>query len=898
MPSLTLTRIFAYTLMQGIERSLGKAIEESLDMDTTALFSRDESDRALGRLREDMDDDQWTLDHVAPGDLLPYLDMGDLVAVLARNAAVTRNVMRKHVTQAATIINQSGLLTIRKRVMHPIRPMEPDDCSCIREAGQELLDKCPSLTWSPLKEAFQTVAEGKLPPRFAIPTFWIEKSPVAHNLPAAEFADTGFIGRAEERRKIAQLLKSTHSVITIVGEGGAGKTALALRTCFDILDDPDPQFDRLIWVSLKTRHLTPAGIQEIAAAVDSVEGLIAAVSAEAGVSKAAPATDPWLPIVEGLGSIRTLLVIDNLETIGDVIRDFLIQVPVYSKVLLTSRIGLGEIEIRHQLADYPLRDAVRLFKGVASVSGYQQVLRTGQKAIEKYCQRLGSNPLLVKWFVHAVGRGADPDVLHPKAGGASEALDFCFENVYERLIADAKLVLSVLMAARQSLTRTQIQELTRLEFVECERAYLDLVRSSMVDFTVDGNGARTTYIPVLVADYLSRHYPPANDLVHRVRVTISAWKAERDRAAVEVQTYRYDRFTFQIATPDQSIAARYLRQALDAARAGDHDGASKAWQRADGLLPAWFEVPRVKALLLALRHGPLFEVEGAFETSIACQDHDTNRYHYAVYLMREAEFDRSLTQIEAALNHDEAIGPILTGLRGLVLMRMGKYNEAELDLRGSFEGAPDRTPLNVRLSQATQLLDCLRRRAEQSLNIGLRAEAIADLATAALTCTDAMDAFGVDKYIAEAAVRILCEADRAGVDVRATPPFEALTSRDWQDPDFVAAAAANPKVLRTLTYFPDLQVALPTLAACLSLEPAPNATDRTTGRIERLWPDRFFGFIRTEDGTDVHFGRDSLIDPFSWNELSENDVVEFSVAAVSRGPHAVGMDKARAAQPR
>ena len=61
-----------------------------------------------------------------------------------------------------------------------------------------------------------------------------------------------------------------------------------------------------------------------------------------------------------------------------------------------------------------------------------------------------------------------------------------------------------------------------------------------------------------------------------------------------------------------------------------------------------------------------------------------------------------------------------------------------------------------------------------------------------------------------------------------------------------------------------------------------------SGTIKKLIRDRGFGFISSEDGTEIFFHRNSIVDG-DFDAMNEEQSVEFEIETTPKGPSAVNV---------
>jgi hypothetical protein len=193
----------------------------------------------------------------------------------------------------------------------------------------------------------------------SVPALPVRQRPY-HNLPQPDY--TRFVGREKEREWLRQRLSPQDRawVIILSGIGGVGKTALALATAHEYLRQydelpPEERFEAIIWASAKEEVLTAAGREQAAPAglvtrtLADIYAAIAQVLEREAITRAATRTEQDRLVQQALTAQRTLLVLDNLDTLegpgAEEVRAFLRNLPPPTKAIVTSRERLDVADV-------------------------------------------------------------------------------------------------------------------------------------------------------------------------------------------------------------------------------------------------------------------------------------------------------------------------------------------------------------------------------------------------------------------------------------------------------------------------------------------------------------------------------------------------------------------------
>lgn len=684
---------------------------------------KDVEDNARRRLEQDS---KWIINHKAPAsfeEVINYIDFGDIKKILDAVVYKIDIVNYQWCKEVSSEIEK--IIQTRNRVCHS-RPLEIDDSIKVLDFSKYLLEKVE------ISDIFielgKLISNLEVNPAYAIgfniPDFWRSESSILNNLPVPEFDDTGFLGRKDDRANLKKLLKGEHPVVTIVGEGGVGKTALALITAYDLLEESNRPFEAIIWISLKTTSLTSSGIVHINNSINNVLGILNEISGNLGALDTRGE--------EGIGNIldeikeycslyKILIIVDNLETISvGHIRDLMLAINGGSKLLLTSRIGVGEIEIRYPLKSLDNKSATQLFRRYAGLLKVDILLKLQESQISNICNKIFNSPLLVKWYVSSVSRGSEINFIDKKIkGGFEEALKFCFSNLFEKFSENELSVIWCLACARRPLTTVELHFLLdNIDILDLDSALVVLHNSSILLRSTNTYLNTQYYLSESANVYATKHKPPSKDFFKVIQDKIRKIKGLANENLVNNNINQFNPYFVRVGNnSDDRIVGMYLKTSLGYLRDKKYQLALDEIDKALKLSPSNSEAARIQGLVYE-HDGDEFNADISFQTAIENEPSSMiAKYCYATFLNRSIEdYEKVLDlikDIEIKCSGDFSV----ERLKGIALNRAGLYEDSIL-VHNKLLAGIDNQSQRAKFAIIDQAIENYRRFSEKELNAG------------------------------------------------------------------------------------------------------------------------------------------------------------------------------------
>ncbi|WPO42029.1 cold shock domain-containing protein [Tardiphaga sp. 42S5] len=857
-------RLTLFAIISAIEADARQLIAGAIlpNMEFSAAFPVDLLEECRQRMKKVA---HLVADADSDVELLEFMNLGDHFQAMNRWKAFLSAPLVRVLAKSKTV---ETVVAIRNRVMHG-RPLDFDDLPFIKGVSEELV-RADHLGFAGTAALIKTLRRNPGHVFEFEGEFELEaKDTVLHNLPSPDFDDTGFVGRSDQLARLKSAIKGSFPIITILGDGGLGKTSLALKALYDLLDEPENQFDAIIWTTAKTTVLTADAIVEIEDSIKDSIGIFAAASA---VLEPVSNQDPMGNLRRWLAAFKILLVIDNLETILDErIRRFAAEIPPGSKILFTTRVGLGAYDFPIEIHQLSEREGVDYYRRICDVYGLPELQEKKREFVLDTCTRLNFSPLAIKWFAQAIRAGGSPSALlaDPKL-----VLRFCVANVVDGLSAGSRGVLDALIITGRPQTLSSLHYILSEELIVLSNSLRELRAANLITITPSQLlGGDDFYLVKPLANFYMRNYfSPSLERQKLLRQKQSQLSLAKDKliAMRKGKPNQFDPNYIHIREEHAGsdfVVADYLSSALTELRKDNADRAEEHLAKAHNMSPNYFEVHRVEAFMAFVGENTL-RAEGAYERAISlCGDYAPLRYLYAGFLLRIDEAERAVAQLEAAVLIDDNDPSIKVHL-ARAYIRCRNFEAGEKQLR---KLKLEELSFKTRKILIENWFQFYLRRLESTVgqhDFDGAYETVKEL-KAYITH---LDASLLDGKHRNAISRIPPLINRFIVEDRGS-------ARSLVGNEALALVAGLLGVGSEVRPLPkERPIVEPTLAA-----------RQRVGTVKNTFPEKRFGFIREDNGSEWFFHKNHLREPSQFEDYESGLRVLFDVGKNEQGPCAVSI---------
>lgn len=557
---------------------------------------------------------------------------------------------------------------------------------CLGQYGKEFLNFTKILEEHPGKVVIP------MPLEFSCDYF--KASGIPNNVPTPDYEyEGGFVGREADIKKVISLLEADrYPVVTISGAGGVGKTALAQRIIQKILEHQKIIFDGIVWLSAKETQLSYLGIEDVEPTVKNYEQLLDTISETLGFGVLDSSKDNIESDVNTIFSLfpHMLIVIDNLETITDErIINFILEANPQRKILVTSRKGLGQVEIRHDLKQLSEKEAIYLFRHISRDKGIESLAKLDDNIIKNYVKKVSCYPLAIKWVIGQVAKGKDINVVIESINEkTSDISRFCFEQIYFGLSLVAKKIICALSYFDEPPAAGILNYVVNIESKEeFEDGIQELILISFVipEQHKDNQGMLSTKYNLLsltrgyVRQQLDKESVLKRDIEDRLRsVQLTIEEAERAK-----KQYRFSLFNLGAITDEEKVAAVLATSAYNKYQAGRYRDALEDYKKAAEIAPCFSSVYRNWAVMES-KEGHQIEADKLMAKAAGLNKKDPQIWHtWGNMKRREDKMKDALEMYEKAY----AIAPgdfVIHNALGQAKARLGDHAEADKLFRKVF----------------------------------------------------------------------------------------------------------------------------------------------------------------------------------------------------------------------
>ncbi|QOT12788.1 hypothetical protein JNUCC32_12515 [Paenibacillus sp. JNUCC32] len=375
------------------------------------------------------------------------------------------------------------------------------------------------------------------------------------------------IGREKELGEIKQYLKRPFP-ISIIRHGGLGKTALVLQLVEDLLYSPHRPFERIFFMSFKNSVFENGVVRKLEKVISNHTDLINRLAYYMDIRT----VDRFFKEVEeevwkNIFSKKTLLVLDNLETeivqsnlseFTNIADMFLTNYTNPSRLIITSRLGLGDSEKKYPLLEFDMERTKELV--ITNLPERHNMLIKAEHTDWEWVQKYTcGNPGLILSFCDSL-RNSNKTLMDLRVEFFSKYtlearqlydaqdvfLEFCFANTAESLGANSQVFMAALSYLFLEANLKEVSE-ELLGFLIDEIGFIKLglhnVKAQVfvnIGFLRPISGSNKYYVNELFVNYINGNYSNRGEVYTVFDLKNSEWFAPLKQMVVSIIDLQYE----------------------------------------------------------------------------------------------------------------------------------------------------------------------------------------------------------------------------------------------------------------------------------------------------------------------------------------------------------------------